>query len=159
VRRRRVAGSPQDRDVSRRGEGLPGYGVVLCVRPLVEHPAGYVPLLALFSQGPLLPSMKSSPLGIRKDYRVRGRRPTARTFACLRIAEPVSRNGARLATGSGGLTLGRTGFASAGRCTKFHGGIASSNSLRPTGPGRTENPIRSKGYCYTACMALLPLPA
>ena len=31
------------------------------------------------------------------------------------LAEPVSRNGARLATGSGGLTLGRAGFAPAGR--------------------------------------------
>jgi hypothetical protein len=32
-------------------------------------------------------------------------------------------------TGSGGLTLGRAGFAPAGRQTKFHEGIASSNSL------------------------------
>ena len=93
-------------------------------------------------KGPLLPSMNSSTLGIRKEYRFRGRSPTARTLACLRIAELVSKNGARLATGSGGLTLGRTGFAPAGRCTKFHGGIASSNSLRPTGPGRTEMLIR-----------------
>ncbi len=46
VRRRRVSGSPRDRDVSRRGEGLPGYGTVLCVRAMVEHPAGYTPLLA-----------------------------------------------------------------------------------------------------------------
>jgi hypothetical protein len=46
VRRRRVTGSPQDRDEARRGEGLPGYGAVLFVRAMVEHPAGYVPLLA-----------------------------------------------------------------------------------------------------------------
>ncbi len=59
--------------------------------------------------------MKTSTLGIREDYRFRGRSPTARTFACLRIAERVSKNGARLATGSGGLTLGRAGFAPAGR--------------------------------------------
>jgi hypothetical protein len=32
--------------VSRRGEGLPGYGAVLFVRAMVEHPAGYDPLLA-----------------------------------------------------------------------------------------------------------------
>jgi len=38
-------------------------------------------------RGLLLPSMKSSTLGIRKDYRFRGRSPTARTFACLRFAE------------------------------------------------------------------------
>jgi hypothetical protein len=90
----------------------------------------------------LLPSMHSSTLGIREDSRFRGRSPAARTFACLRIAARVSKNGARRATGSGGLTLGRAGFAPAGRCTTFHGGIASSNSLRPTGPGRTEMPIR-----------------
>ncbi len=58
----------------------------------------------------------------------RGRSPTARTFACLRIANPISGTGARLATGSGGLTLGRAGFAPAGQQTKFHGGIESSNS-------------------------------
>ena len=46
VRRRRVPGSPPRRSVARRGEGLPGYGAVLCVRALVEHPAGYGPLLA-----------------------------------------------------------------------------------------------------------------
>ncbi len=73
--------------------------------------------------------MKSSTLGIREGYRFRGRNPTARTFARLRFADLVSKTGARLATGSGGLTLGRTGFAPAGRHTKFHEGIASSNSL------------------------------
>jgi hypothetical protein len=129
VRRRRVTGSPPNRGVSRRGEGLPGYGVILFVRALVEHPAGYRPLLAHLSQGSLLPSMRSSTLGIREDYRFRGRRPTARTLVCLRIAGLVTKTGARLTTGSGGLTLGRAGFAPAGRLTKFHGDIASSNSL------------------------------
>jgi hypothetical protein len=75
------------------------------------------------------PSMKSSTLGIREGYRFRGRSPTARTFVCLRIACCVSTTGARLATGSGGLTLGRAGFAPAGRQTKFHEGIASSASI------------------------------
>jgi hypothetical protein len=46
VRRRRVTGSPPHRDVSRRGEGLPGYGTVLCVRALGAPPAGYTPRLA-----------------------------------------------------------------------------------------------------------------
>src|SRR5262245_62699227 len=41
VRRRRVTGSPQDRDVSRKGEGLPGSGAVLFIRARVEHPAGW----------------------------------------------------------------------------------------------------------------------
>ena len=67
------------------------------------------------TQGPLLPSQYSSTLGIREEYRFRGRSPTARTFACLRIAHPISGIGARLATGSGGLTLNRAGFAPAGR--------------------------------------------
>ena len=51
VRRRRVTGSPPNRGVSRRGEGLPGYWAILFVRALVEHPAGYIPLLAQLSQG------------------------------------------------------------------------------------------------------------
>jgi hypothetical protein len=50
----------------------------------------------------------------------------ARTFACLRIADSIAEAVARLAPGSGGLTLGRTGFAPAGRQTKFHAGIGSS---------------------------------
>jgi hypothetical protein len=58
--------------------------------------------------------MYSSTLGIRKAYRFRGRSPTARTFACLRTADGISATVARLATGSGGLTLGRAGFAPAG---------------------------------------------
>src|SRR5262245_52229623 len=56
VRRRRVTGSPPDRHVSRRGEGLPGSWTVLFVRAMVEHPAGYVPLLAHLTQRSLLPS-------------------------------------------------------------------------------------------------------
>ena len=50
----------------------------------------------------------------------------ARTVACLRIADAIAEAVARLATGSGGLTLGRTGFAPAGRHTKFPEGIVSS---------------------------------
>ena len=60
VRRRRVTGSPLRRGLPGRGEGLPGYGTVLFVRAVVEHPAGYTPLLALFTQGALLPLMQSS---------------------------------------------------------------------------------------------------
>ena len=61
VRRRRVTGSPRDRDVSRRGEGLPGAWAVLFVRAMVEHPAGYVPLLAHLTERPLWPSGNSAP--------------------------------------------------------------------------------------------------
>jgi hypothetical protein len=55
---------------------------------------------------------------------------------CLRFARPVAGTGARLTTGSGGLTPGRAGFAPAGRQTKFHEVIASSIPLRPAEPGR-----------------------
>ena len=61
VRRRRVTGSPQNRDEARRGEGLPGYGAVLFVRAMVEHPAGYVPLLAHLTERLLWPSGNSAP--------------------------------------------------------------------------------------------------
>jgi len=67
----------------------------------------------------------------------------ARTFAYLRIAEAISGTVARRATGSGGLTLGRAGFVPAGRRTKFHAGLATSNALWPALPGRTALPIRS----------------
>src|SRR5262249_17273957 len=46
VRRRRVTGAPRHRDWSRRGAGLPGYGTVLFICAMVEHPAGDTPLLA-----------------------------------------------------------------------------------------------------------------
>ena len=39
-----------------RGEGLPGYEAILCVRAMVEHPAGYGPLLAQITQRSLWPS-------------------------------------------------------------------------------------------------------
>jgi len=39
----------------------------------------------------------------------------AHTFARLRIADHIAGIVARLATGSGGLTRGRAGFAPAGR--------------------------------------------
>ena len=73
----------------------------------------------------------------------RGHVPTAHSLACLRFAGRVAETGARLPTGPGGLTPGRAGFAPAGRHTKFHGVIASSNPIRPAEPGRTESPIPS----------------
>ncbi len=61
--------------------------------------------------------------------RFRGRMPHGPHARCRRFARPISETIARLATGLGGLTLRRTGFAPAGRRTKFHEGIATSNSL------------------------------
>ena len=59
--------------------------------------------------------------GFRK---FRGRCPSARTLACLRIAGRVAASVARLATGWGSFPLRRTGFAPAGRHTEFHEFIA-----------------------------------
>ena len=112
-----------------RGEGLPGYGAVLFVRAMVEHPAGYNPLLAHCTERPLVPSSNSAPWASGKVLGFGAACPMARTFAYLRIAEAIAGTVARRATGSGGLTLGRAGFAPAGRRTKFHEGIVSSNSL------------------------------
>jgi hypothetical protein len=38
-----MTGSPYDRKLPRRGEGLPGYWAVLFVRAVVQHPAEYDP--------------------------------------------------------------------------------------------------------------------
>jgi len=51
----------------------------------------------------------------------------------------VTTPAARLATGPGGLTPGRAGFAPAGRRTKFHEVIAYFIPPRPAFPGRTGN--------------------
>jgi len=76
-RRRRGTGSPARRDGSRRGEGLPGYGTVLFVRALVEHPAGDPSLLAqkIRMPGGVMAFRYNRPLGLRADSRFRGRLP------------------------------------------------------------------------------------
>ena len=105
VRRRRVTGSPPHRSVSRRGEGLPGYGAVLFVRAMVAHPAGYGPLLAHTTEKPLLPSGTSGPWASGKVRGFGAACPMAHTFACLRIADGLSATVARLATGRAGSPL------------------------------------------------------
>src|SRR5262249_45428896 len=77
VRRRRVTGSPLDRDGSRRGEGLPGAWAVLFVRAMVEHPAGDTPLLAQTTrmQRGVVAFRENRTLGLREDERFRGRMP------------------------------------------------------------------------------------
>lgn len=99
---------------TRKGEGLPGYEAILFVRAMVEHPAGYGPLLAPLTQRAIIAFDVFQHSRHPERNRFRGRSPTARTFACLRIADGISATVARLATGSGGLTLGRAGFAPAG---------------------------------------------
>src|SRR5215471_15940465 len=112
-----------------RGEGLPGAWAVLFVRAMVEHPAGYGPLLAHLTERSLEPSSHSAPWASGKMIGCGAAWPMAHTLACLRFASPIAEAVARLATGLGGLTLSRTGFAPAGRRTKFHEGIATSNPL------------------------------
>ena len=99
-----------------------------------------------------------STLGIRDGIDFEAANPTAHTLACLRFAGLVAETVARLATGSGGLTLGRTGFAPAGRQTKFHGVIASSIPLRPAEPGRTLSPTpppSPTGKCPLAALRVI----
>jgi hypothetical protein len=102
---------------------------VLFLRAVVQHPAGLdlaLPLL-LFEKiyGKVAIAFANNrTLGIRNDHSFRGHGPTAHTLACLRFADLVTETVARLATGSGGLTPDRAGFAPAGRRTKFHEGIA-----------------------------------
>jgi hypothetical protein len=101
-------GSPALRSTgvsSRRGEGLPGYGAILFVRAMVEHPAGYGPLLAHTTEKPLLPSGKSGPWASGKVRGFGAACPMAHTFACLRIADGLSATVARLATGRAGSPL------------------------------------------------------
>ncbi len=71
--------------------------------------------------------------------------PTAHSFAHLRIDERVTAVAARLATGMGGLTPRRTGFAPAGRRTRFHDFIASPILLdRPAWPHHAKRLKRLK---------------
>ena len=71
----------------------------------------------------------------------------AHTLACLRFAGLVTETVARLTTGLDGLTLGRTGFAPAGRQFEISWSHRkSSNPNRPAGPGRTVLPIPNVLY-------------
>jgi hypothetical protein len=111
---------------SRRGAGLPGSWTVLFLRAMVEHPAGYAPRLAHCAPRALLPSRHAAPWASGKRRGFGAACSMAHTCACRRIAEAIAGTGARRAPGSGGLTLGRAGFAPAGRQTKCHEGIFSS---------------------------------
>jgi hypothetical protein len=94
-------------------------------------------------KGVLLPSGKTGPSASGKTIGFGAACPMAHMFARLRIADHISGIVARLTTGSGGLTLGRAGFAPAGRQTKFHEVIASSFPFDP--------------HCLVALIFLSPL--
>ena len=152
--------APAPADARHVGDGLPALRITGCCRG--EARASQVPgpssscvpwsntppdtILSSPANGEAVVAFRSNrTLGIRDDIDFEAANPTAHTLACLRFASLVAETVTRLATGSGGLTLGRTGFAPAGRPTKFHGVIATSNSLRPAGPGRTLLPMRYAG--------------
>ena len=77
----------------------------LFVRAMVEHPAGYGPLLAHRTERLLWPSGNSAPWASGKMIGFGAACPMARTFAYLRIAEAISGTVARLATGPAGSPL------------------------------------------------------
>ena len=78
---------------------------------MVEHPAGYDPLLAHRNGEAIVAFRQFSTLGIRDGIDFEAANPTAHTLACLRFAGLVAETVARLATGSGGLTPGRAGVS------------------------------------------------
>ena len=99
--------------------GLPGYWAVLFVRAVMQHPArlDHSSPLLLFEKiyGEVaIAFAQNRTLGTRNGHSFRGQVPTAHTLAYLRFADLVTGTVARFATGSGGLTPGRAGFAPAG---------------------------------------------
>ena len=137
VRRRRATGSPSNREASREARTSQGTGPFSSYVLWSDTPPDTLLSWPKTPEGDCCCLQAKQALGIQQDYRFRGRSPTARTCACLRFAVRVSKTGTRRATSSGGRTLGRAGRAPAGRCTKFHEVIASSNPLRRAGPGCT----------------------
>jgi len=99
--------------------GLPGCWAVLFARAVVEDPAGCAALLAHGGESAVA-FRQSNALGTRNVIGFVAAWPTAHALACLRINAPVAGYAARLATGPGGLTPDRAGFAPAGRRTGFH---------------------------------------
>ncbi len=124
ARRRWIVGSPRAGLFTRRSEGLPGFWAVLFVRAAVEDPAGCGPRLAHGAEAAVAFAQNNT-LGTRDGIAFVAAWPAAHTLACLRIAACVTARAARLATGLGGLTPDRTGFAPAGRRIGFHSVLAS----------------------------------
>lgn len=113
-RRHFYPGSPSAGSLPRRNEGLPGAWVILFVRAVVNR-LRRVRTAPRPSRGAVAVAFKlSETLGTRNLCQFRSYLPTAHALAYLRIAGPVTGPGARLATGPGGLTLDRAGFAPAG---------------------------------------------
>ena len=99
-------------------EGLPGCWAVLFQRAVVVDPVGCASLLAHHAETAVAFRLHEA-LGTQHERYFGAAMPTAHSLACLRIGDRVAARAARLATGVGGLTLHRTGFAPVGRQTKF----------------------------------------
>ncbi len=129
------------------------------MRAVVTDPAGCV-APSPYCGGDAAAFREGDPLGIPKT-RISRLNPTAHTLACLRFAGLVAETVARLATGSGGLTLGRAGFAPAGRHIEVSQSHRSTSvPLRPAEPGRTLCPMpdqlgagERKGACSSELRA------
>jgi len=94
-------------------------------RAMVVHPAGSASALALLRSVRRSLRVKRAPSAPGMFIDFVAAFPTAHALARLRFAGFVADSVARLATGSGGLTPGRAGFAPAGQLTEFHDVIAS----------------------------------
>ena len=99
-------------------EGLPGCWAVLFRRAVVVDPAGCASLLAHRAETAVAFRLHEA-LGTQYVRCFWAAMPTAHSLARLRIGDRVAALAARLATGVGGLTPHRTGFAPVGRQTKF----------------------------------------
>ena len=82
----------------RKDVGLPGCWVVLLLRAVVTHPAGYGPILAALSGESHRRLRGFQPARHPESDSFRGWTATAHTFAYLRIADRVTAAVARLAT-------------------------------------------------------------
>ena len=114
-------------ELSRRGEGLPGYWAVLFVRAVVEHPAGYGPL-AHSRRGRCCLQVKQHP-GHPGRYRFRGRMPHGphARMPTHRRARYRPRRKARYRLGRAHPWPG--GLRTRWTTNEFHEVIATSNSL------------------------------
>ncbi len=98
---------------TRRNQGLPGFRAILFERAIVVDPAGCESLLAHDAEIAVAFRLHEA-LGTQNERCFVAAIPMAHSLAHLRIDERVTAVAARLATGMGGLTPRRAGFAPAG---------------------------------------------
>ena len=104
--------SAKSGSITRRNQGLPGFRAILFERAVVVDPAGCESLLAHDAETAVAFRLHEA-LGTQNERCFVAAIPTAHSLAYLRIDDPVTAIAARLATGMGGLTPRRAGFAPA----------------------------------------------